>query len=106
MILNINSIVNPKVALKPALKPKFIRALKSRAAAKPKPAGVTKYKDKTIKLYTSCTCNIKAPAIKSGQGTKSKNKLSKAIISILGRESLFFNNTSIEDNNKDKLIII
>ena len=93
-----------KVALKPASKFKFIKALKSRAAAKPKPAGVTKYKDKTIKLYTSYTCSIKAPVIKGGRGTKFKSKLSKAIISILGGESLSSNNISIEDNDKDKLI--
>ena len=92
------------MALKPALKLKFIKALKSRAAAKLKPARIIKYKDKIIKLYTSCTRSIKVLIIKGGRGTKSKNKLSKAIIFILGRESLSSNNTSIEDNNKDKLI--
>ena len=103
MILNLSSIVTPKVALKPALKSKFIRALKSRAATKPKPAKITKYKDKTIKLYTSYIYSIKAPAIRGGRGTKSKSKLSKAIISILGGESLSSDNTSTEDN-KDELI--
>ena len=73
---------------------------------KSKPAKVIKYKDKIIKLYTSCTYSIKAPAIRSRQGAKFKSKLSKAIIPILGGESLSSNNTSIEDNNKDKLIAI
>ena len=92
------------MALKPALKFKFIRALKSKAVAKSKPARVIKYKDKTIKLYTFYTYNIKALVIRSGQGAKSKSKLSKAIISISGGESLSSNNTSIEDDDKDKLI--
>ena len=104
MVLNISPVVAPKVALKPALKLKFIKALKSRAVIKSKPAGVTKYKDKIIKLYTSCTCSVKAPIIRSRQDTKFKSKLSKIIIPILGRESLSSNNTSIEDNDKDKLI--
>ena len=52
------------MALKPALKSKFIRALKSRAVAKSKLAGITKYKDKTTKLYTFYTHSIKAPAIR------------------------------------------
>ena len=95
-----------KVALKPAPKPKFIRALKSRTAAKSKPAKVTKYKDKTTKLYTSCTYSIKAPIIRSRRGTKFKSKLFKTIISILSKEFLSSNNTNIEDNNKDKLIAI
>ena len=54
-----------KVALKPALKLKFIRALKSRVAAKLKLAEVTKYKDKIIKLYISYTYSVKTPAIRS-----------------------------------------
>ena len=54
-----------KVALKPAPKSKSVRALKSRIAIKPKLAGVIKYKDKTIKLYTSCTYSIKALVIRS-----------------------------------------
>ena len=106
MVLNISPAVAPKVALKPTLKFKFIKVLKPRVAAKPKPAGVTKYKDKIIKLYTFCTYSAKALVIRSGQGAKFKNKLSKAIIFISGRESLSFNNISIEDNNKDKLIAI
>ena len=65
MILNISFIVAFKVALKPALKSKLIRALKLRAVAKPKPAGVTKYKDKTIKLYIFYIYSVKAPAIRS-----------------------------------------
>ena len=93
------------MALKLALKSKFIRALKPRAAAKPKPAEIIKYKDKTIKLYTPYTYNAKAPVIKGRQGIKSKSKLFKAIIFILDRESLSSNNISIEDNNKDREII-
>ena len=92
------------MALKPTLKSKFIRTLKSRIAAKPKLAGVIKYKDKIIKLYIFYIYSVKALVIRGGRGIKSKNKLSKAIISILGRESLSSNNTNIEDNNKDKLI--
>ena len=72
--------------------------------AKPKLAGVIKYKDKTTKLYTFYIYSIKALIIRSGQGAKFKNKLFKAIIFILSRESLSFNNTSIKDNNKNKLI--
>ena len=106
MVLNISSTAALKIALKPALKSKFIRALKSRIAAKPKPAEVIKYKGKTIKLYIFCIYSIKALVIRSGRGAKSKSKLSKAIIFISGRESLSSNNTSIEDNNKDKLIVI
>ena len=93
------------MALKSALKFKSIRTLKSRAAVKPKPARIIKYKDKTIKLYTFYTYNIKALIIKSRQGTKFKSKLFKAIIFILSRESLSSNNTNIEDNNKDRKII-
>ena len=93
-----------KIALKPTLKFKFIKALKSRVATKPKPARIIKYNNKTIKLYTFYTYNIKASAIRGGRGTKFKNKLSKTIIFILGRESLFSNNISIKNNNKDKLI--
>ena len=104
MVLNISLIVALKIALKPAPKPKSIKALKPRAVAKPKLAGVIKYKDKTIKLYTFYIYNIKAPAIKGGRGAKFKNKLSKAIVSILDGESSSSNNTSIEDNNKDELI--
>ena len=92
------------MALKPAPKLKSARALKPRAAAKPKPAEVTKYKDKTIKLYTSYTYSAKAPAIRGRRGAKSKNKLSKAIISISGRESSSSNNINIEDDDKDELI--
>ena len=94
------------MALKPALKLKPIRALKSRVVVKSKLAEVTKYKDKTTKLYIFYTYNIKAPAIKGGRGTKFKSKFSKAIIFILGKESLSSNNISIEDNNEDKLIAI
>ena len=94
------------MALKPALKPKFIRALKSRAVIKSKLIKVTKYKDKTTKLYTSYTRSVKALVIKGGQGTKSKSKLFKAIVFILSKESLSSNNINIEDNNKDKLIMI
>ena len=104
MILNISPIVISKVALKPALKSKFIRALKFRIVVKPKPAEVTKYKDKTTKLYTSCTRSIKALVIRGRQGTKSKNKLFKIIISILGGESSSSNNTNIEDNDENKLV--
>ena len=104
--LNISSIIASKIALKPILKPKFIRALKSRVVIKSKLARIIKYKDKTTKLYTSYTYSAKAPAIRNGQGAKFKNKLSKAIIPISGRESLFSNNINIEDNNKDKLIVI
>ena len=103
--LEISLMAAPEVALKLALKSKFIRASKPRAATKPKPAEIIKYKDKTIKLYTPCTCSAKAPAIKGGQGIKSKSKLSKAIIFILDRESLSSNNISTEDNNKDREII-
>ena len=53
-----------KVALKSALKSKFIRALKSRVVAKSKPAKIIKYKDKIIKLYTFYTYSIKALIIK------------------------------------------
>ena len=106
MVLNISPAAASKIAPKPALKLKPVRALKSRAVAKPKPAEVTKYKDKTTKPHTSCIYSIKALVIRSGQGAKFKSKLSKAIISISGRESLSFNNTSIEDNNEDKLIAI
>ena len=104
MTLNINSIITFKVALKPIPKPRSIRILKFRIIIKFKPAEVTKYKDKTTKLYTSRTYNIKAPVIRNRRGTKSKNKLSKVIIFISGRESSSSNNTSIKDNNKDKLI--
>ena len=104
--LNISPAAALKVALKPAPKSKSIRALKPRAAAKSKLAKIIKYKDKTTKLYTFYTCSAKAPVIRSGQGIKFKSKLSKAIIPISGRKSLSFNNTNIEDNNKDKLIII
>ena len=52
------------MALKPTLKPKSIKALKSRAVIKSKLAKIIKYKDKTIKLYTFYIYNIKAPAIK------------------------------------------
>ena len=85
-------------------KSKFIRALKSRIVAKPKLAEIIKYKNKTTKLYIFYTCNIKALVIRGRQDIKSKSKLSKAIISILGRESLSSNNTNIKDNNKDKLM--
>ena len=64
MILNISPIAASKVALKPALKSKSIRALKSRAAAKSKPAKVIKYKDKTIKSHAFYTYSVKAPAIR------------------------------------------
>ena len=64
MVSRISPVVALKVALKPALKSKFIKALKPRAAAKPKPAKVIKYKDKTTKLYTFYTYNIKALIIK------------------------------------------
>ena len=94
----------PKITLKPTLKSKSIKVLKSRAVAKSKPAKIIKYKNKTIKLYTFYTYNIKALAIRGGQDIKFKSKLFKAIIFILGRESLSSNNTSIKDNNKDKLI--
>ena len=104
MALNLNLAAAPKVALKPTPKPKSIRALKFKAVIKSKPAEVTKYKDKTIKLYTSYIYSIKALAIRSKRGTKFKSKLSKAIVSISGGESLSSNNINIEDNNKDKLI--
>ena len=78
--------------------------MKPRVVVKLKSAGVIKYKDKTIKLYIFYTYSIKALVIRGRWGTKSKSKLSKAIISILGRESLSSNNTSIKDNDKDKLI--
>ena len=104
MVLNISSIAALKIVLKPTLKSKPVRALKSRVVVKSKPARVIKYKGKITKLYTSYTYNVKAPAIKNKQGTKSKSKFSKAIIFISGKESLSFNNISIEDNNKDKLI--
>ena len=65
-ILNISPTVAPKVALKPVPKPKPIRALKSRIVAKPKPAKVTKYKNKTTKPYIFYIYNIKAPAIRGG----------------------------------------
>ena len=55
-----------KVALKPTLKLKSIRVLKFRIVAKPKPARVIKYKDKTIKLYTFYIYSAKAPAIRDG----------------------------------------
>ena len=92
------------MALKPASKSKSIKTLKSRVVIKSKPARVIKYKNKTTKLYIFYIYNIKAPAIRGRQGIKFKNKLSKAIISISGGESLSSNNTNIEDNNKDKLI--
>ena len=92
------------MALKPTLKLKFIKALKSRIVIKSKLAKIIKYKDKIIKLYIFYIYNIKAPAIKGRQGVKFKNKLSKIIISILSRKSLSFNNTSTENNNEDKLI--
>ena len=94
------------MALKPTLKSKLIRALKSKIVVKPKLARITKYKNKIIKLYTFYTYSIKALIIRGGQGTKFKSKLSKAIISILDKESSSFNNTNIKDNNKDKLIKI
>ena len=106
MALNLSSAAASKVALKPALKFKPIRALKSKIVAKPKLAKVIKYKDKIIKLYTSCIYSVKAPVIRSRRGTKFKSKLSKTIIFISGKESLFSNNTSIKNNNKDKLIAI
>ena len=52
------------MALKPALKFKFIRALKSKVATKPKLAKIIKYKDKTIKPHTSYTYNIKTLIIR------------------------------------------
>ena len=106
VVLNLSSIVAPKIALKPALKSKSIRALKPRIVAKSKPAGITKYKDKTTKLYISCIYSVKALVIRGGRGTKSKNKLFKIIIFILDRESLSSNNTNIKNNNKDKLMVI
>ena len=92
------------MALKSTLKPKSVRALKSRIVVKSKPAKVTKYKDKTTKLYTSRTYNIKALATRGGQGIKFKSKLFKIIISISGGESLSSNNINIKDDNKNKLI--
>ena len=74
--------------------------------AKSKPAKIIKYKDKTTKLYTSYIYSIKALIIKGKRGTKSKSKLSKAIISISDKESLSSNNINIENNNKNKLIKI
>ena len=65
VVLNISPIVALKVAPKPALKLKSIRALKSRIVAKPKLAGVTKYKGKTTKLYTSYIYSAKALTIRS-----------------------------------------
>ena len=106
MILKISPAAALKIALKPTLKSKSIKALKSRAAAKPKLARVIKYKGKTTKLYTFYIYSIKALAIRGGRGIKSKSKLFKAIISISGEKSLSSNNTNIEDNNKNKLIKI
>ena len=63
--LNISLVVASKVALKPVPKFKLVRALKSRAVVKSKPAKITKYKDKTTKLYTSYTYNIKALIIRN-----------------------------------------
>ena len=104
MVLRISSIAAPKVTLKSTLKFKSIKALKPRVAAKPKLIKVIKYKDKTTKLYTSYIYNIKTLAIRSRQDIKFKSKLSKIIIFISGKESLSSNNTSIKNNNKDKLI--
>ena len=92
------------MALKFILKSKFIKALKSKIVIKSKPAKVIKYKDKIIKLYIFYTYSVKASVIKGRQGIKFKSKLFKAIISILGRESLSSNNINIEDDNKDELI--
>ena len=64
MTLNISSIAAFKITLKPALKPKSIRALKLRVVIKPKPAKIIKYKDKITKLYTFYTYSIKTPVIK------------------------------------------
>ena len=52
------------MALKPTLKLKFIRALKSKAIAKPKLAKIIKYKDKIIKLYIFYIYSAKAPVIR------------------------------------------
>ena len=65
MVLNISSITASKVALKPTLKSKPVRALKSRTVAKSKPAKITKYKNKITKLYIFYIYSIKAPAIRS-----------------------------------------
>ena len=53
-----------EVALKPALKSKSIKTLKSRIVIKSKPAEVIKYKDKTTKLYTSYIYSVKALVIR------------------------------------------
>ena len=106
MVLNISFIVALKVALKPTPKSKSIKVLKSKVVIKSKPAEIIKYKDKITKLYIFYIYNIKALAIKNRRGAKSKSKLSKVIILISGRKSLFSNNTSIEDNDEDELIVI
>ena len=64
MVLRISPIAALKIALKPILKSKSIKTLKSRTVIKSKLTKIIKYKDKIIKLYIFYIYSTKAPAIR------------------------------------------